>query len=475
MEVNGIPGVPTCITPLEAGMDIRHEDFRPFFAPLFSAAARRIPLPAGFYYRIFTRPTFLNSLFAKSVRRMAGVGRLTMGADTARFAESSEVPSALDAIRVQYDIVIVGAGISGMSAALSAADFLSPHGRRPVAAKGRTGDAQSEDYGGGSGGMEVRQDGARSILLVDEYPSPGGHSTGHQRDSELLQEAGRLGKSARTHPAIEYAPAVIAQGLYPPSTLLLAARGGSLDSPGRMTRVSARAFVFAAGANDTLPLFENNSLPGIFGAGAIRLLLERDGYEFDGPAVVYGTGDRLVETVSLLNAAGVDVAAIVDAAADSPQDQNSGGLPEGPNAGNPTQSENAGDVPAGIRRIKGARLVSAAGRDWIRSAVFHSRDGGGVSFTLPCALLCIAFRGQGAYELPYQAGFEFCFSKAGIVEEKILLPRETERRHESGTAFYLAGGITGESNWRNKIEQGKQAGAKAAAAVQAMTKNGDVG
>jgi hypothetical protein len=302
--------------------------------------------------------------------------------------------------------------------------------------------------------MEARMDGARRILLVDEYAKPGGHSTGHQGDFELVQEVCRLSESIHEHPAIEYVPAVIAQGFYPPSTLLLASRDGSLISPGGMRRVTAQAFVFAAGANDILPLFENNTLPGIFGARAIRLLLERDGYEFNGPAVVYGTGNTLAETTSLLIARGVDVAAVVEAEADS------------------LQAQNAGDPPPGIRRIAGARLISAAGGEWIRSAVFRTKDGKGTSLTLPCALLCIAFRGQGAYELPYQAGFEYRFSKAALVEEKILLPRETERRNESGTAFYLAGSITGEIKWSHKKEQGRRSGAKAAAAATATTQNG---
>ena len=58
MSVNGIPGVPTCITPLEADMRIEREDYRPFFAPVLTAAARWFPLAAGFYYRMF------NSKFA---------------------------------------------------------------------------------------------------------------------------------------------------------------------------------------------------------------------------------------------------------------------------------------------------------------------------------------------------------------------------------------------------------------------------
>jgi sarcosine oxidase subunit alpha len=433
MEVNGFPGVPTCITPLEDEMKIRREDFRPFFAPLFSAAARKLPLPAGFYYRLFTKPAFLKNHFVRNVRHMAGVGRLDAGGTAAAPVSSSAGTFALDHIQPYYDIAIVGAGISGMSAALAAADALLSNGQRA-----------NDPTGSEHAAHRAR------ILLVDEYSGPGGHSIGYQRDSELDTELRRLSAQIIKQPSIEYAPATTAQGLYPPSELLIASRGGTFASPGIMKRITARAFVFVTGANDMLPLFENNSLPGVFGPRAMRLLLERDGYEFGNPAVVYGAGKQLVDTISLLIARGVEISAIVEAREISKRPH-----------------DNA-EIPADIKRFANARLISTAGKNWIRSAVFRSIDGEGGTFTVPCRLLCIAFRGQGAYELPYQAGFDLHFSDATIIEEKILLPGQTERSHESGTAYYLAGEITGESNWVRKIEQGKQAGAKAAAAARAF-------
>ena len=63
MEVDGIPGVPTCITPVRDGMRVQRENFRPFFAPFLIAAVRHIPFPAGFYYRMFTRPSFVREMF----------------------------------------------------------------------------------------------------------------------------------------------------------------------------------------------------------------------------------------------------------------------------------------------------------------------------------------------------------------------------------------------------------------------------
>lgn len=434
MEVNGVPGVPTCITPLEKGMEIRREDFRPFFAPLFSAAARNLPLPAGFYYKLFPRPAFLKNVFVKNIRRMAGVGRLAVESEPqARSARETE-PNRLDGIAPHYDIVIVGAGMAGMSAALSAADSLSRVASRAAGA---------EDHGAA----------AKRILLIDEYAAPGGHSAGRRTDPERMGETARLCGTITKQPAIHYVPAATAQGLYPPSALLIGARGPSFASTGLLRRITGRAFVFATGAYDVLPLFENNTLPGIFGSRAIRLLLERDGYALQGPAVVYGAGDEPAETASLLLANGIDVSAIVYAEKNPP-------------------TGSAARASAGTRHIAGARLVSVKGRSWIRSALFCSRDGSGARSTFPCRLLCTAFRGQGAYELPYHAGFEFHFSGDALEEQKILLPRQTEIRDESGTVCFLAGEITGECDWRRGMEQGIQAGMKAAKAVPGTAGHG---
>jgi hypothetical protein len=84
---------------------------------------------------------------------------------------------------------------------------------------------------------------------------------------------------------------------------------------------------------------------------------------------------------------------------------------------------------------------------------------------LPCEFLCIAFKGQGAYELAHQAGFDFSFSDASIDEEMIMLPIESHRTDTTGVAYFLAGELAGETDWQRKIEQGRRAGSSAAAAA----------
>ncbi len=450
MEVDGIPGVPTCITPLENGMRIQRQDFRPFYAPLFTAAMRMLPLPAGFYYRVFTKPAFLRNLFARNVRKMVGVGRLSLDAYGALSPRPGKAPSGLERLESCYEVIVVGAGISGMSAALSAADTILQSPSIPGA-------AESPEYSG-----------RRHVLLVDEYGAPGGHSIGGPSETQLASEVRRLTREVTRSLAIEYAPQTIAQGFYPPDTLLLssawetvaAGKRGAPRNPvagkpkapsdqggARMRRVTARAFVFASGAYDVIPLFENNETPGILGIRAIKLLLERDGYPLGRSAVVYGAGGALEDAVSFLHSKGIRLSAIV--------------APNG-------SSEVAGpshDAPDDIRRVGNARLIKVNGRGWISSATFRTLGGAGGKITLPCEFLCIAFKGQGAYELAHQVGFGFSFSDASLDEEMIMLPIESHRTDTTRVAYFLAGELAGETEWQRKIEQGRRAGSSAAAAA----------
>ena len=388
MEVNGLPGVPTCITPLAEGMRIRHEGFQPFYAPLLTHGLRTVSLPAGFYYRMFTRPSFLKNMFMKQVRKMAGVGRITLDR-----GEPAEPPPSgtLARLHNRYDTIVVGAGIAGMSVALAAA--------------GR---------------------GAR-VLLADEYARPGGHALGMQRDGDIAARRDELGAQIAETGAITHCGSVTAYGFYPPATLLLGDRTA-------MKKVRADSFVFATGAYDVIPLFENNDTPGIFGERAIRLLLERDDFVPGTRAVIYGCGERVDDLTALLGARGVEIAGVVDPGR------------TGANGGDP-----------GGKRMKRLSLLAVRGGDWIREAHFSERGGAGVQVTIPCDLLIIAFAGQPAYELPYQAGFRFALNEDPLDENRVLLPAATALT-ESGVSFRLAGAVTGETDWRKKLEQGIQAG-----------------
>jgi sarcosine oxidase subunit alpha len=403
VEVDGVTGVKSCITPLADGMRINRQRYRPFYGSIFTTLLSRIRFPAGFYYRMFTRPRIVRNAFVATVRRLAGVGRIDDRAQPPH--RLPPPPAVLSALRDRYAVVVVGAGVSGLSAALAAA---------------------------GEGA---------DVLLVDEYAAPGGHAVGRLSDDALARARDdliqRIVDAAPTETALEMANGITAQGFYEPGRLLVG-REATGAAGGGLKAVSADAFVFATGAQDLIPLFENNDLPGIMGARAVRLFLERDGLVPGRNAVVYGTGPALADTVALLQAWGVGVGAVADTSSAVPP-----GLPEG------------------ARAITGARLVGAEGREWIERAVFDTGRTGLMTF--PCDLLCVAVPGQPSFELAQQAGF--CFRLRGSKERedlKVMVPTADDLDNGAGPRRFLVGEASGRIDWNDKIGHAARAGAAAA-------------
>ncbi len=433
MEVDGVPGVPTCITPVADGMRVRRENYRPFFAPFLISAVRRVTLPAGFYYRMLTRPAFVQRLFLASLRKMAGVGRLL----TAKAHDPRAVPPTYDDASARagdrsgdhrpmprYDVIVVGAGISGISAALAAA-----------------------------------QDGV-SVMLVDEYRSAGGHAIGPHGDEERVSARDDLVTELSSEASIDFFPNTTAQAFYPPDTLLIGPGGavgpnlaaGSKEprTLAAMHRVRASSFIFGTGAYDLVPLFEDNDTPGIFGTRAIRLLIERDGLTPGSRAVVYGTGSALDETIYYLLHHDIEISAAIDAAS------------------SPATAEK---LSSKVEYFAHSRVVRAHGGEWVSSVTVAHRKGKATRKTsVGCDLLCIAFPGQAAYELAYQSGFHFEMAGGPLQETRTMLPTERSIRGGGGVSFFVVGELAGHVAWRERMASGKEAGKRATQRREASKK-----
>jgi sarcosine oxidase, subunit alpha len=65
-------------------------------------------LPAGFYYKTFKWPNW--HFFEPSIRRMAGLGRIANAPDPDRYEE----------VAITAEVLVIGAGIAGLSAAVAA-------------------------------------------------------------------------------------------------------------------------------------------------------------------------------------------------------------------------------------------------------------------------------------------------------------------------------------------------------------------
>jgi sarcosine oxidase subunit alpha len=245
-------------TALREGMDFRAVNTR---GGVEKDSARFVEwlspfMPVGFYYKAFHTPRRLFPRWERLMRAMAGLGAVDTAWKRLRTPKSYSF----------CDVLVVGAGPAGLSAAVAAAES-----------------------------------GAR-VILVDENPHPGG-TLGYQGApapgvlESLLRRARELGVDLRT--------GTEAAGYYADHWVAL------VDAE-RMSKARAKAVVFANGCFEQPCVFRNNDLPGVMlASGAQRLVYRFRVKPFDRAVVLTANADGYQAALDLREA-GVDVAAVVD-------------------------------------------------------------------------------------------------------------------------------------------------------------------
>ena len=387
MSVDGVPGVPTCITPLRAGMRDRARELPALLrSPSHRVSPGWFPFPRGFTTGCSRGRRSRGSSFSgrSAAWRVSGGSRRTRpGRTRPTLDHTAAQRQALDRLAPARPRSRSRRSIHPTTSSSSDADSPGCPRRSPPLTTGS------------------------DVLLVDEYGFPGGHSFGYQADAELASARDPLARQDHEqHVAVTYLPGTTAQGFYPPDTLLLGP-GGSAGSESRLEDdACSRPLVSFSppGANDVVPLFENNDTPGIFGERAMRLLLERDRLR---------PGSRAVD---LRNGSGD---ARGGRAPSSSRHRNRGARgPHGEARRNPARRRGVRQR-IGRSPTRGSRAPRAA--SWLREvevAPAGRREGD----ALACDLLCVALPGQPAYELPYQAGIEYALSDSPIDELRVMLP-----------------------------------------------------
>jgi len=234
-------------------------------------------LPAAFYYKTFMWPNW--RVYEPHIRRAAGL---------AHAPDADRVAGIYETRHWHCDVLVVGAGPAGLMAALVA---------------GRVG--------------------AR-VLLADDGTEPGG---------ALLNRAERIDG----RPALDWVAGVVAEldrlpqvtrlrdacaWAYREANLVLVTER-SPATPGiaqRSWRVRAGQVVIAAGAIERPLVFHDNDRPGIMLASAVQAYLHRYAVLPGRRAVVFANNSSAYEAAADMLAAGIGVAAIVDARAVVPAD-----------------------------------------------------------------------------------------------------------------------------------------------------------
>jgi sarcosine oxidase subunit alpha len=392
MQLGPTPNVRADVTPLMEGMRLAAVNTH---GGLAADRARFLDwlapfLPVGFYYKAFhSRRLFPQ--WERLFRAMTGLGRVQPGAARLR------TPKRYDFC----DVLIVGAGPSGLAAALAAAD------------------------------------GGARVVLVDENARAGGSGLYAQGgDPAFAGRVRSLVERASTHPRISLRTGTVAAGYY-------ADHWVPLVDEVRITKVRARALVVAAGALEQPAVFRNNDLPGVMLASAAQRLIYRYAVQPMSKAVVLAANADGYRAALDLAAHGVQVAAIIDLRADA----------------------EAGDLGAAVARrgiaVRAGHCIYAArGRGHVQSALVAPIGTDGEAFaaraeTLACDGVAMSVGWAGAAGLLQQAGATLRYAKAVEQFVPATLP----------AGVFACGRVNGIHALDAKLADGERAGIEAARAV----------
>jgi len=233
---------------------------------------------AGFYYKTFMWPKrFWHSVYEPIIRRAAGLG----------VAPTEEDPDHYANRYVHCDVMVVGGGAAGLTAALAAAET------------------------------------GASVILCDEQPEMGGafhYDTATVIDGQSGYDwAQGVVAKLKAMPNVTVLTRTTAFGYYNHNYLSLAERvTDHLAKPAkglpreRLWQVRAKKVVLATGAIERHMVFANNDRPGIMLASAARTYLNHFGVAVGAKLAVYTAHDSAYEAAIDLKQAGVSVAAIID-------------------------------------------------------------------------------------------------------------------------------------------------------------------
>ncbi|GAA3403120.1 sarcosine oxidase subunit alpha family protein [Pseudarthrobacter polychromogenes] len=187
--------------------------------------------------------------------------------------------------------------------------------------------------GGGPAGLAAAREAVRTgarVMLLDDQPELGGSLLSGSTASELAE-------TIEGKPALEWVADVEAElvsgaestvlnrttafGAYDANYVIAVQnRTDHLSSPAasgvsrqRIWHIRANQVVLAPGAHERPLVFENNDRPGIILASAVRSYLNRYGVAAGQRVVISTTNDSAYAVAADLRAAGVKVAAVVDA------------------------------------------------------------------------------------------------------------------------------------------------------------------
>ncbi|VAW32457.1 Sarcosine oxidase alpha subunit [hydrothermal vent metagenome] len=270
LQIGDDPSVDAWLRPLQDGLAIESVNAWPSLEQDVMSLAQMGSrfMPVGFYYKTFIRPQRLWPMYEMALRKAAGLGKLNIDAPL----EKGYVKQYLHG-----DVVIVGAGPAGLSAAKAAADT------------------------------------GAQVLLFEEAAYLGGHL---RYASEKLVEpvetnglrqdqATSLLEAVAAHENIRVFTDALVAGWFEAHWL-------SALSGKTLYKIRGRATIFATGAVDQPLIFENNDLPGIMLGSTAQRLLHLYGVAPGDKVLVVTANEDGWQLAQDLKNVGIDVVGLVD-------------------------------------------------------------------------------------------------------------------------------------------------------------------
>ena len=235
-------------------------------------------LTAGFYYKTFMWPAaFWEPIYEKIIRNAAGLGKAATEAD----------PDSYEHSHAHCDVLVVGAGPSGLAAALSA---------------GKTG--------------------AR-VTLVEEQSFLGGNLSlsrdkidGKAADKWITEAEKKLAKMDN----VTVMPRTVLFGYYDHNVMAAlervndhVAQPPAHEPRQRMWTIRAKEVVIACGSQERPMVFDNNDMPGVMLQSAVKRFVDRFAVMPGKKIAICTNNDDAYETAFLLKDKGTKVVAICDA------------------------------------------------------------------------------------------------------------------------------------------------------------------